>query len=348
MWGRQTRYVNSLKFYRGYTGHEMIPEVSLINMNGRMYDPKLGRFLSPDNYVQLPDNPQNLNRYSYCLNNPLKYTDPSGEVFVIDDFLLVVGGAALVGGIVNVASNSEKIKGFGDFVGYFGVGAMAGGVGAALSTVSFGIGGAIGGALTGFVSGAATGLILGGGNSVLDNGNFSHFWGDAFKEAKTGAITGAVLGGISGSISAHNEGRGFWTGGPKNIMGSAFGSNSFADDALRSPNSIVEETMNSSVFPTGSGSNSVYVGYEGSTPKYVGITERSPEIRFNEHILSGTERSFLKDAPINNTGNLSRIQARILEQRLINIYGLGKNGGLLYNKINSISPRYWDIWGIKY
>ena len=79
-WGLQTKHVNSLKFYRGYTGHEMIPEVSLINMNGRMYDPKLGRFLSPDNYVQLPDNPQNLNRYSYCLNNPLKYTDPSGEL----------------------------------------------------------------------------------------------------------------------------------------------------------------------------------------------------------------------------------------------------------------------------
>lgn len=51
-------------------------------MNGRMYDPKLGRFLSPDNYVQLPDNPQNLNRYSYCLNNPLKYADPDGQWFI--------------------------------------------------------------------------------------------------------------------------------------------------------------------------------------------------------------------------------------------------------------------------
>jgi len=50
-------------------------------MNGRLYDPILGRMLSPDNYIQLPDFSQNLNRYSYALNNPLIYTDPSGEAW---------------------------------------------------------------------------------------------------------------------------------------------------------------------------------------------------------------------------------------------------------------------------
>lgn len=48
-------------------------------MNARLYDPAIGRFLSPDPYVQAPGNSQNFNRYSYCLNNPLKYNDPSGE-----------------------------------------------------------------------------------------------------------------------------------------------------------------------------------------------------------------------------------------------------------------------------
>lgn len=66
---------------RGFTGHEHLPEFNLINMNGRLYDPVLGRFLSPDNYVQMPDNTQNFNRYSYALNNPLVYTDPDGEWF---------------------------------------------------------------------------------------------------------------------------------------------------------------------------------------------------------------------------------------------------------------------------
>ncbi len=65
---------------RGYTGHEHFEDVGLIHMNGRMYDPQLGRFLSPDNYIQNPYNTQNYNRYSYVLNNPLMYTDPSGEM----------------------------------------------------------------------------------------------------------------------------------------------------------------------------------------------------------------------------------------------------------------------------
>lgn len=71
---------------RGYTGHEHLPPLSggagvgsLINMNGRMYDPLVARMLSPDNYVQSPFNTQSYNRYSYVINNPLKYTDPSGE-----------------------------------------------------------------------------------------------------------------------------------------------------------------------------------------------------------------------------------------------------------------------------
>ena len=69
-------------FDRGYTGHEHMTALGLINMNGRCYDPVMSSFLSVDAYVQSPDNSQNFNRYSYCLNNPLKYTDPSGWVMV--------------------------------------------------------------------------------------------------------------------------------------------------------------------------------------------------------------------------------------------------------------------------
>jgi len=56
---------------RGYTGHEHFMSVGLIHMNGRMYDAKLGRFLSPDNYVQEPFNTQSFNRYGYVWSNPL-------------------------------------------------------------------------------------------------------------------------------------------------------------------------------------------------------------------------------------------------------------------------------------
>ena len=79
VWGRRTVANNTFKFHRGYTGHEHLDEFKLIDMNGRMYDPLLARFLSPDPFVQMPDFSQNFNRYTYCLNNPLIYTDPSGE-----------------------------------------------------------------------------------------------------------------------------------------------------------------------------------------------------------------------------------------------------------------------------
>lgn len=66
---------------RGYTGHEQMDEVGLIHMNGRVYDPKLGRFLQADPHIQAPSDSQNLNRYSYVNNNPLSYTDPTGYFF---------------------------------------------------------------------------------------------------------------------------------------------------------------------------------------------------------------------------------------------------------------------------
>jgi RHS repeat-associated protein len=90
VWGSLIKYKNGsnsaipatttgLFLDRGYTGHEHLLGVGLINMNGRIYDPKLHKFLQPDNNIQDPSNTQNYNRYGYCMNNPTKYTDPSGE-----------------------------------------------------------------------------------------------------------------------------------------------------------------------------------------------------------------------------------------------------------------------------
>jgi RHS repeat-associated protein len=65
-------------FKRGFTGHEHIDDAGLIHMNGRVYDARLGRFMSADPIVSAGDNLQAYNRYSYVLNNPLNATDPSG------------------------------------------------------------------------------------------------------------------------------------------------------------------------------------------------------------------------------------------------------------------------------
>jgi RHS repeat-associated protein len=66
---------------RGFTGHDHVASMDLIHMKGRIYDPKIGLFLSADPYVQEPTLLQNFNRYSYVINNPLSYTDPSGHLF---------------------------------------------------------------------------------------------------------------------------------------------------------------------------------------------------------------------------------------------------------------------------
>jgi RHS repeat-associated protein len=89
-WGNRKQHADwtwpetraTLLFDRGFTGHEHLDAFRIINMNGRLYDPVIGRFFSPDPFVQLPNFSQNFNRYSYCLNNPLTLTDPSGYGFL--------------------------------------------------------------------------------------------------------------------------------------------------------------------------------------------------------------------------------------------------------------------------
>ena len=89
-WGRRRNAISwtyenvptGFLFDRGFTGYEYLDASGLINMNGRVYDPVLARFLSPDPIVQNVATSQNFNRYSYSYNNPLGYVDPSG-FFVI-------------------------------------------------------------------------------------------------------------------------------------------------------------------------------------------------------------------------------------------------------------------------
>ncbi len=80
-------------FDRGYTVHQHLDDFKLINMNGRVYDPVIARFLSPDPFIQSPGYGQNYNRYTYCLNNPLKYTDPSGyNHYPLESYAQLGGG----------------------------------------------------------------------------------------------------------------------------------------------------------------------------------------------------------------------------------------------------------------
>ena len=160
----------------GFTGHEMLDSVGLVHMNGRMYDPQLGRFIEADPTVQNPTNFQNLNRYSYVDNNPLSFTDPSGyKKFWKQEWFQTVVKVVVVA-----------------VVTYFTAGAATGalfsstiaGTATSALTTTFVQGTWIAANIMG---GAAAGFVAGG------------IMGGDMKSAATGAMSGGMTGGINGT-----------------------------------------------------------------------------------------------------------------------------------------------------
>ena len=150
---------------RGYTGHEYIDQGRLINMNGRIFDSLYLRFLSPD-LVQNYFKTQGLNRYSYCLNNPFKYEDPSGFFSLGKFFRSVFKVAAIIAiGVITAGAGSYLAASLFGNVGF----------GAAVFS----------GAFASAFSGFATTLVTTGNLNL------------AFKNGLKGFVTGGVTGGIN-------------------------------------------------------------------------------------------------------------------------------------------------------
>jgi RHS repeat-associated protein len=173
------RQTSGADYRRGFTGHEMLDDFGIIHMNGRIYDAELGRFLSPDPIVQVPEFSQNFNRYSYVLNNPLTYTDPTGHKisgFWLTAIVLVVV-AVVTWGVGAALLGSASALSQGVFVASLNGMATLTPAGLALAGAA---GGAVGGAL----------------NAALSGGNF----GDILRGALTGAVTGAITGAMGDGI----------------------------------------------------------------------------------------------------------------------------------------------------
>ena len=196
---------------RGYTGHEYLAAFGLYNMNARLYSPKTCRFLGPDPIVSLGLDDQGLNRYSYCLNNPFRYTDPSGKFVITTSVLIAVGVAAVIGGVANIVYQacSGNIHNFWDGLAAFGIGAVAGGVGAlagiaACAAVGITAVGVAGGALAGAVGGGVSAIMNGFGNYVGFNQPMN------WSSVGWSIIGGGVLGGIAGGVTALCKGQNIW------------------------------------------------------------------------------------------------------------------------------------------
>ncbi len=177
-------------------------------MNGRIYDPVVSRMLSPDNFIQAPDFSQSFNRYSYVWNNPLVFTDPSGE-FLIE--------AMVLGAMINIAfqTYAGNVSSMGDFFIAGTIGALSGAAGGfaghavagAVGTIGF-----AGGAITGASGGFAGGFVGGTGNAWAAGADFGQGIRQGLIGGGFGAITGGLIGGLQGGINASRNGFDFWTG----------------------------------------------------------------------------------------------------------------------------------------
>lgn len=200
-WGRRrdasnwSNYANlpEPKFDRGFTGHEHLDMFDLVNMNARLYDPVLGRFLSPDPIIQVPEFTQSYNGYTYALNNPLSYTDPSGESFILV--------AAILGGWIgmgNAMISSDK-SGWG-LVGDMAKGLFVGAAGGAAGAWADG---AIAGSITagGFIEGSLSGIAGGFSGGFIGSSGDAWLSGAGFGAGlKAGLIGGGISAGIGGLI----------------------------------------------------------------------------------------------------------------------------------------------------
>jgi RHS repeat-associated protein len=216
-WNYGVLPVNPTWLYRGYTGHEQLNEFNLINMNARLYDPTVGRMLSPDNYVSVGGS-QGLNRYTYANNNPLKYTDPDGNFWHI---AIGAGIGGLVNGFMHIDKPGGFWKGFaigavagaltaatgGLAAGYYATGTAAGAwVGATTGIYSSGV---IGGAISGTAGAVVGSPVLGLSNNIA--------FGDPYsgKTFLRDVLVAGGLGGILGGIAAKFQGNNIWSNAPQ-------------------------------------------------------------------------------------------------------------------------------------
>lgn len=174
-----------LPMTRGYTGHEMLPELDIIQMGGRIYDPNLGRFLQADPNIQAPKNLQNYNRYSYVLNNPLSYSDPSG--FFFKKLFKAIADIPILNAIVQVVLAiycQVCLVAYNAMSTYAVTGSLSAAFTSAITTaVASGMGGGLEGVLTS--------AVVGGIAAEIQGGSF----GDGFKHAGIATLASYAIGG---------------------------------------------------------------------------------------------------------------------------------------------------------
>jgi hypothetical protein len=165
-------------------------------MNGRIYDPTIGRFMSADPFIQAPYELQSHNRYAYVMNNPLLYTDPSGfnwfkklviAVVVIVATVYTMGAVAAYMGFAGTMSAAITAAG-ATFWGSIAMGAAGGFVGGFLSTALNG--GSFSQSLKAGLIGGITGAAMGYVGFTYTGNTFGNYIGHAVVSCASSVASG--------------------------------------------------------------------------------------------------------------------------------------------------------------
>ena len=307
---------------RGYTGHEHLQSVGLINMNARLYDPMIHRFLQPDNFIQDPANTQNYNQYGYVLNNPLLYIDPSGNKSeptrdCIDCGLSNTDQTFIGAAIGTLVTNwdswrvkdwanrninghkfSEWWKSKVSFKNFFGGGHdnsppppppnMSSYVNLSANNFSF-----------------IAPVPLPNSNGLSKNQWANLPWYERIITDRPGVIGG-------------NGGLAFVTGEAEVLLFAKGGEKAYEVYHL--------------------------VNKETQAIEYIGKTGQGMLKRFEQHLLDPTKEAWINNVePVLFKGGLTRYGAKYYEQTEIMTYKLEK----LYNKINAVAEKYWIKYRIR-
>jgi hypothetical protein len=247
-----------------------------MDCKARFYDSRIMQFQTPDTLTPEPYNPRYLNRYSYTLNNPIRYNDPSGHCPLC--LTAIIGGA--IGAIVGAVGYTVYVAATGQ---QFNAGHMLLAAG--------------GGALAGALIGTGVGLVAGLGVAEA-------------------TVTGVTAVGVAEAANT--------ACGGDMCASEAEGVTQSLEEASPALETAVSQTANE----IQTGTNTVYQMVEDGVVKYYGITNNFFR-RAAEHLL---QRGWSIE-PIEGLENLSRFDARSVEQVLIEQAGLDN----LYNQINSIA-----------
>ena len=225
--------------------------------NARWYDPKLGGFLSADTIIPDPTAPQNYNRYSYVLNNPLKYTDPTGHIVWVTAAIGAAIGGTVTGATYLYTAPEWDIYAFGTV---FGAGAVAGGL------IGSGIGAAAGTVQMSATLAMASSAAVASGSGAIATAEaymvINYAYDQPFDKSDFAISTGTAA--VEGAVNSLIPGSGLAVGASRAAVSTAFGAADYlgrnAANGVSNESTVADAAKAGLLWGAGSATGDLFAG----------------------------------------------------------------------------------------